>query len=48
LKTKKENVDRLIIRIKELHSYENPAIIALPIETGSKIYLDWIDEEARG
>jgi periplasmic divalent cation tolerance protein len=45
LKTKKENVERLIARIKELHSYENPAIISLPIDKGSKIYLDWISEE---
>ncbi|MFQ5800605.1 MAG: divalent-cation tolerance protein CutA [Candidatus Hydrothermarchaeales archaeon] len=48
LKTKKENADRLIQRVKELHSYENPAIITIPIEKGSKIYLDWIGEETRG
>lgn len=45
LKTKKECVDGLISRVKELHSYENPAIITLPIEKGSKIYLEWIDKE---
>lgn len=45
LKTKKSNVERLIKRIRELHSYENPAIIALPIEKGSKLYLEWIKEE---
>jgi len=45
LKTKKDNVDNLISRIIELHSYENPAIIVLPIENGSPSYLKWIDEE---
>jgi periplasmic divalent cation tolerance protein len=48
LKTIKRNVDSLIARVKELHSYENPAIISLPIEKGSKIYLDWISDETGG
>ncbi len=48
LKTTEEKVEKLISRIRELHSYENPAIIALPIKTGSKSYLDWISEETLG
>lgn len=31
--------------IKKLHSYETPEIIAVPIATGSKEYLNWMDEE---
>lgn len=27
--------------IQELHSYETPEIIALPISTGDAAYLDW-------
>lgn len=38
-------VDDIIKRVKELHSYENPAIIALPIINGSKDYLTWLKEE---
>ena len=34
----------LVKRVKELHSYEVPEIICLPITTGSGDYLDWIDE----
>ncbi len=29
-------------RIRELHPYEVPEIIALPIQVGSATYLDWI------
>ncbi|MFV2040620.1 MAG: divalent-cation tolerance protein CutA, partial [Candidatus Hydrothermarchaeales archaeon] len=36
LKTTEEKVEKLISRIRELHSYENPAIITLPVEKGSQ------------
>jgi len=29
-------------RVKELHSYEVPEVLALPIETGSVPYLKWL------
>ncbi|GBE18021.1 divalent-cation tolerance protein CutA [archaeon BMS3Abin16] len=45
LKTSAEKVEKLIIRVRELHSYENPAIIALPVEKGSESYLKWISDE---
>jgi len=45
LKTRVENLDRLIERIRELHSYENPAITAFTIARGSRRYLEWIDSE---
>lgn len=32
-------------RVKELHSYSVPEIIALPIVDGSKDYLKWLDEQ---
>lgn len=32
-------------RIKQLHSYEVPEIIALPITQGLKSYLDWVAKE---
>jgi periplasmic divalent cation tolerance protein len=31
-------------RVKALHSYEVPEILALPIVEGSKAYLDWMGE----
>jgi len=33
--------------IRELHSYEEPEIVATPIVAGSKGYLDWIGESLR-
>ena len=41
-KTREELLDRIISRVRELHSYDVPEIIALPILGGSKDYLDWI------
>jgi periplasmic divalent cation tolerance protein len=29
-------------RVKALHSYEVPEVLALPILKGSKAYLDWL------
>jgi periplasmic divalent cation tolerance protein len=47
LKTTEDNVEKLISRVRGLHSYDNPAIVSLPIKTGSKNYLDWIINEVR-
>lgn len=44
IKTRQERYPALEDRIKELHPYEVPEIIALSIEVGSKSYLDWITE----
>ena len=44
LKTRTELVPELIQRIKSLHSYDVPEIIALPITEGNPAYLDWIDQ----
>lgn len=40
----KSNVDRIIERIKEIHSYELPEIVAVPIVAGYDKYLAWIEE----
>lgn len=48
IKTNLDNFAVLEAKIKELHSYEVPEIIALPIVNGSQAYLDWMGEECRG
>ncbi|MEF8873831.1 MAG: divalent-cation tolerance protein CutA [Candidatus Thermoplasmatota archaeon] len=43
LKSKKGRYDELEEAIKEIHTYENPEIIAQAVTDGSREYLDWID-----
>jgi periplasmic divalent cation tolerance protein len=45
LKTRTELLERLTARITELHSYDCPCVIALPIAAGNPSYLDWIARE---
>jgi periplasmic divalent cation tolerance protein len=48
VKTRRELVADLVIpAVKEIHPYEVPEIIALPVMEGSKSYLDWIQEETQ-
>ena len=42
IKTTTEAYDALEKRLKMLHPYELPEIIAVPIHTGLSEYLDWI------
>ena len=44
VKTQKPLFDSLIKRVKELHSYTVPEIIAIPIIQGSEDYLKWLNE----
>lgn len=44
-KTKKENFEKIEARVKELHSYDCPCVISLPIEKGSKEFLSWLEGE---
>ena len=46
-KTKEELLEKLESAILELHSYDVPEIIVLPVEGGSKSYLDWIAESTK-
>lgn len=45
LKTKSGLFERLIKRIKELHPYEVPEIVGVPITHGSEDYLNWLKDE---
>lgn len=42
IKTENRMLERLMAKIRELHSYEVPEIIVLPIIKGYQPYLDWI------
>lgn len=43
-KTSSAKIAKVIKRVKELHSYEMPEIIALPIVKADSNYLKWIDQ----
>lgn len=45
IKSDLTHFSRLEARIREIHSYEVPEIIALPIIQGSDPYLQWIAEQ---
>ena len=45
LKTRAELVERLTMRVRELHSYDCPCVVALPIAAGNPDYLAWIAGE---
>lgn len=40
-------VESLIDRIKQLHSYDCPCVVAWPIEKANAAYLDWLGDETR-
>jgi periplasmic divalent cation tolerance protein len=42
IKTKQGMVERLMARIRELHSYQLPEMIMLKISGGDERYLQWI------
>lgn len=47
LKTKKKLFKQIVATVEELHSYDVPEIIALPIIEGSDKYLSWLKEETK-
>lgn len=44
LKTRRSCFPRLASRVRELHPYTVPAIVALPVALGSPAYLAWVAE----
>lgn len=45
VKTKSVLVDKVVNKVRSMHSYDCPCIVALPIEGGHADYLDWIENE---
>lgn len=48
VKTTEALFERLAARVRTLHSYDTPAIVAWPIVAGDAAYLDWIAGETDG
>jgi periplasmic divalent cation tolerance protein len=47
LKTTAGRFEQLRERVLALHPYQVPEVVALPIEAGSRAYLEWIAKETR-
>jgi len=47
IKTSNTMLDRVGETIRELHSYETPELIALPVEDGDPDYLEWLSESLK-
>lgn len=45
IKTRSSLADTAIAEARALHSYDNPAFVVLPIDTGSPDFLRWIAEQ---
>ncbi len=44
-KTRRDRVLVLTDRVTEIHSYDCPCVVAIPIDGGNPDFLDWIDAE---
>jgi periplasmic divalent cation tolerance protein len=47
-KTTGAGAERLIRRVPELHPYETPEVLVLPVNAGNQPYLDWIADNVGG
>jgi periplasmic divalent cation tolerance protein len=47
IKTRAARFEALKARIKALHPYEVPEIIAVPITHGDNAYLNWLTENSQ-
>ncbi len=47
-KSRQQLLDKLISRVKELHSYTIPEILALSVIGGSSDYLSWLRDMTKG
>ena len=46
-KTRRELVEAVIERVKQLHTYECPCIVSWDIAQGSAAYLKWVEEQTK-
>lgn len=46
-KTTARSLDALIRKVRSVHSYEVPCVVALPIAKGNPAFLEWIEQETQ-
>ncbi|MEP7304521.1 MAG: divalent-cation tolerance protein CutA [Acidobacteriota bacterium] len=47
IKTTRDRVPALEARIRELHSYELPEFLVLPVDRGSAAYVSWVIDQTQ-
>ncbi|MBK7073913.1 MAG: divalent-cation tolerance protein CutA [Myxococcales bacterium] len=47
IKTRRDRVDALVARLRELHPYQVPEAIVLPVAGGHAAYLAWVAQSVR-
>lgn len=47
IKTTADRLETLTARILDVHPYDVPEIVAVPVVGGNPAYLDWVQEETR-
>lgn len=47
MKSRRALADRIIERIKEMHSYQTPCITIMPIIDGNADYLAWVSDQTK-
>ena len=45
MKTRKQDWAALLSRLHELHQYQTPECLALPVDSGAPRYLEWLESE---
>jgi periplasmic divalent cation tolerance protein len=45
MKTRRAHLSRLTERLPQLHPYDIPELLALPVESGLPVYCDWVLDE---
>jgi periplasmic divalent cation tolerance protein len=46
-KTTTALVEALTMKVREMHSYDCPCVVALPVDGGNPAFIDWIAAETR-
>lgn len=47
IKTTADRLEALRVRVHQLHPYEVPEFLVLPVSEGSPAYLDWVRQQTR-
>lgn len=47
VKSSRKRFAALEAQVRQMHSYDVPEIVAVPIERGSRAYLAWLDESTK-